>query len=492
MEPFKIFAPAGILGYGFDLAEFWHCIEHERPAAIVLDGGSTDPGPYMLGTGRTICSKASYMRDLKPILQACSQYGIKLLTGSAGGGGTNGQVDWLVDIVHEMSNEVGYYFKVSTIKFDEDRDQFKAKVRSGEMHSCSSSPPLQIEDIQNAEVIVAQMGAEPWMKALEGDPDIIISGRSYDPAPFAAFSMYRGVQEATAWHMGKICECGGLCAVPKARSIMAVMHEDSFELVPTSLSERCTPLSVAAHTFYEKTRPDQLPGPGGILHLDDTTYDQLPDGKSVRVRGSRFVPTPRYQLKLEGVEQIGYRTIFIGGIRDPIHIREIDAFLQTVREWTEEAFPELNAENGPKLAFHVYGRDAVMGPLEPSRANTGHEIGLMGEVLADSQESADAIAAFARVTVLHAPYPGQINTGGNLALPLTPLEQSVGPVFKFSIYHLMDVDDPVALFPIETCEVGSQKLQNGGTNGVNGVNGHAPRKQAQRPAPMRKPSLTKP
>ena len=29
-----------------------------------------------------------------------------------------------------------------------------------------------------------------------------------------------------------------------------------------------------------------------------------------------------------------------------------------------------------------------------------------------------------------------------------------GDVFAFSLYHLMQVDDPVALFPMEICEVG--------------------------------------
>lgn len=487
MEPFKIFTPAGIIGYGYDLWEFWNTIENEKPAAIVIDGGSTDPGPYMLGTGKTICSKASYERDLRPMLQACSQYGIKLLIGSAGGAGTNAQVDWLVGVVSELSKEKGYSFNVSTIKFKEDRDTMLTKLRAGEIHSCSSSPVLEIKDIQDAKVIVAQMGAEPWMKALGSDPDIIISGRSYDPAPFAAFSMHRGVEVDPAWHMGKIMECGGLCAVPKGRSMMAVMYKDSFDLVPTNPNERCTPLSVAAHTFYEKTRPDRLPGPGGVLHLDNATYEQLADGKSCRVRGSQFVPTPRYQIKLEGVQQIGFRTVFIGGIRDPTLIQQIDSFLETVRSMTEEAFPALNEQDGPKLVFHVYGKNAVMGPLEAATVST-HELGILGEVLAESQDLADAIAAYARVTVLHIAYEDQVNTGGNLALPLTPLEQSLGEVYKFTLYHVMDIDEPVSWFPIQNLVVGSQKEQttNGHTNGhTNGVN-----LQGLQPPPRKQPRRT--
>src|SRR5687768_16466688 len=113
------------------------------------------------------------------------------------------------------------------------------------------------------------------MEALKQDPDIILGGRSYDPAPFAAFCLARGVQDGVAWHMGKIMECGGICAVPKGRSMIATVRQDSFDLIPLSPEERCTPLSVASHTLYEKTRPDRLPGPGGVLNLDNARYEQI-------------------------------------------------------------------------------------------------------------------------------------------------------------------------------------------------------------------------
>ena len=214
-----------------------------------------------------------------------------------------------------------YAFKLATIKFAEDRDCFINKARAGQIHSCSSSPALEVKDIQNAEVIVAQMGAEPWMKALEGNPDIIISGRSYDPAPFAAFSMYRGVQESSAWHMGKIMECGGLCATPKSQGAVATVFSDgTFEIAPTDLNARCTPTSVAAHALYENPQPDLHFGPGGHLDSGRTEYEQLRDGRTTRVRGGKFVSAARknepYTVKLEGARSVGYRSMYVGAIRD--------------------------------------------------------------------------------------------------------------------------------------------------------------------------------
>ena len=267
-------------------------------------------------------------------------------------------------------------------------------------------------------------------------------------------------------------ECGGLCALPKGSAMIATMRKDHFDLVPLNPMERCTPLSVAAHTLYEKTRPDRLPGPGGILHLDKATYTQLPDGRSVRVRGSIFHPSETYQIKL-GVSFTGYRTVFIGGIRDPILISGIDAFLSTVRSKTQEAFPVMLDNPNIQLIFHIYGRNAVMGELEPTPV-AGHEIGVLGEVCAPTQEMAGSIAGFARTMCLHCSYEGQIATAGNFASPLTPLEQQAGPVYKFSLYHLMDVDDPTSLFPHKIMDIAGQMDGVNARNGANWVNKFPP------------------
>jgi hypothetical protein len=184
------------------------------------------------------------------------------------------------------------------------------------------------------------------------------------------------------------------------------------------------------------------------LELDEAQYEQITD-KTVRISGARFVPTP-YQIKLEGVTHLGYRTIFIGGIRDPILINQIDDFLERVRKYTQGLFPELDQTEQCRLIYHVYGRNAVMGPLEPS-PRTSDEIGILGEVVAPTQELSHTIANNARASILHFSYPGQIATTGNFASPLSPHEQEAGPVFKFSLYHLVDLlpGEEISLFPIQ-------------------------------------------
>lgn len=244
-------------------------------------------------------------------------------------------------------------------------------------------------------------------------------------------------------------ECGGICAVPKGRSMIATMRYDSFDLTPLASGERCTPMSVAAHTLYEITRPDRLPGPGGILELNSASYEQVTE-KSTRIKGAHFVPSTTYQIKLEGVAHLGYRTIFVGGIRDPILIAQIDDFLERVRTYTQKLFPELDQSENCRLIYHIYGRNAVMGPLEPLKHQHGHEIGVVGEVLAPTQELSHTIANNARASILHFSYPGQKATTGNFASPFSPHEQEAGACFKFSLYHLVDLEsaEVTSLFPV--------------------------------------------
>jgi len=252
--------------------------------------------------------------------------------------------------------------------------------------------------------------------------------------------------------MGKILECGGACCEPKSGGVVATVYEDSFELTPMSPNQRCTPLSVAAHTLYEKSRPDLLAGPAGVTNVSGCTYTAL-DDRTVKVTGSKLEENEHLTVKLEGASITGHRAIFIGGVRDPILISQLDEFLTRVEKIVGSLHPEL-ASGEARIDFHVYGRNAVMGELEPSD-QIPHEVGVLGQVTAPTQETAKAICTTARVGVLHLNYPGQIATAGNLALPLNPIDIPIGPVCAFSVYHVMDADG-LDLFPITYSKVGAQ------------------------------------
>ena len=449
----RILTPAGMLGYGIPAEHFWRGVGRD-PDAMIVDAGSTDPGPYLLGLGKTIVDRQGYLHDLGLVLQAAAERHIPLIISSAGGPGIDSHVDGLIEIIREIAAAKAYRFKVAAIYANMDRAVIHDRLDAGRVTECGPSGPLTHEAVDQAVHVVAQMGAEPFARVLEEHPDvdIIVSGRAYDPAPYAGLCMRHGIEPGVYWHMGKIVECGAVCAEPKGRVILATVRRDSFDLEPMNPAERCTPASVAAHTLYEKTRPDLLTGPGGVLDLRGSRYEPL-DERRVRVSGSVFRPSERYSVKLEGATIVGHRCIFIGGIRDPILLGQLDNFLDEVRKRVAAFFPELDTGEA-SLIFHAYGRDAVMGQLEPNRHLVPHEVGLMGEVTAPTQERANAICSQARITVLHMPYPGQLATAGNFAIPLNPPENPIGPVCRFSVYHLMEVDSPLELFPIRLMEVG--------------------------------------
>lgn len=51
--------------------------------------------------------------------------------------------------------------------------------------------------------------------------------------------------------------------------------------------------------------------------------------------------------------------------------------------------------------------------------------------------------------MLHYGYEGRRATAGNLAFPYSPSDFHAGEVYVFSVYHLIEVDDPCELFPID-------------------------------------------
>ncbi|MBV8410054.1 MAG: acyclic terpene utilization AtuA family protein, partial [Alphaproteobacteria bacterium] len=416
----RILTPSGMLGYGFPVDHFKLGLA-QRPHAITVDSGSTDSGPQKLGLGEMTCSREAYVKDIEVLLEAQHEARIPLLISSAGGDGTNLHVDVFRDIIAKIAKRRGWRFKLATIYADIDKGHIKRELLGGRIEPLGPVPPLDQREVEAATVIVAQMGAEPFVKALDESEgvDVIVSGRAYDPAPTAAMAIRAGFDPALAWHMGKIMECGALCAEPVGRNVMGYLRRDHFELEPLNPAERCTTASVAAHTLYEKTHPFLLAGPGGTLDLSHCSYEQVTD-RRVRVSGSRFEPSRHYTVKLEGAKTSGYRSIFIAGARDPIFIAQIDEILAKVLAATRAYFAEVPPESY-RIIPHLYGKNGVMGDLEPVKT-PAHELCIIIEVAAATQALASAICGKARTSLMHSPYPGRIATAGNLASPFTPLE----------------------------------------------------------------------
>lgn len=449
----KILALNGILGYGYPKTSLENGLK-QNPDVIGVDAGSTDPGPHYLGAGISFTSKSAVKKDLELALPEALKRGIPFIIGTAGGSGGEPHLRWNTEIIKEIGKERGLHFRVALIHSELEKDYVKTKLREGKIKPMGSAMPYLTEkDINESTRIVGQMGTQPFIKALNEGIDVIIAGRSSDAAIYAALPLKEGYDPGLVFHAAKIIECGAMCSVPGTTtdSIMAHLKKDHFLIEPLNPVRKCTPLSVAAHTLYEQPNPYYLYEPEGIADLSQCTYEQY-DERMVKVSGSRFAWAEKPTIKIEGVVKAGYRSIAVGGARDPIMIDEIEEVIEGVRRHINQVFKDTLTPDDYKLLFHLYGKDGVEGETEPLKRKA-HELGIIIEAVVKTQEMANDVCALARSTMLHYPYKARKATAGNLAFPYSPSDIPMGACYKFNIYHLIELEDPSEPFALEVINI---------------------------------------
>ena len=274
----------------------------------------------------------------------------------------------------------GLHFKLAVIHSELSRDVVHRHLRDGRARALPPSAPLSDTDIDAATHIVGMMGVEPIQEALKSGAQIVVAGRSSDTSIFSALPLLEGYAPAVVWHMAKILECGAAAVAVRTAPdcMMAELHEDSFDVFPLREDYHCTPQSVASHTLYENADPFELKEPSGTLRTDKARYEAISD-RAVRVSGSEFMHDPEYTIKLEGVRRVGYSTILMGGVRDPYILAQIDSWLAQLDDNIKTRIRNTVGERAYEIVTRVYGRDGVMGALEPQRGSVGGDLGLDGE-----------------------------------------------------------------------------------------------------------------
>ena len=351
-------------------------------------------------------------------------------------------------ILDEIVEELDIHPKVARIDAELDKQEVIQAFRNGKIENFETRDRLSEQDIDDCIHIVAQMGIQPYMKALEGGADIIVGGRAYDAAVIAAYPIWKGEDPGLSYHMGKIIECGTAVALPReSDGMLGVIDGDSFIVTPADPEKICKPDTVAAHTLYERSTPITTEFPGGGLDMSQSSFIGENGGRSVRIRGTKFVEPARLTLKREGVRRTGYRTICLAGIRDPFVIEHLSEVEEKVRAKIKRDLPQFEAEKAYKILFRHYGAGEIMKERDPETW-TPKEIGLVIEVLSQEQETADTVCALARSAILHMGFVGRRANSGNLAFLYTPAEFPAPPCYEFALYHLMVVEDLVKPFPI--------------------------------------------
>jgi hypothetical protein len=455
MDEIRILSPTGACGSGFVEASFEKALTW-KPHFIGVDAGSTDPGPLYLGSGRMAFPRAAVERDLRVALKGARRLGIPLLIGSAGTAGADAQVDLVADIVRDIAKKEGLGFKLALIKGEQDKRYLKRRLQEGRIKPLSPAPRFDEATIDRSEHIVGMMGAEPFINALEAGAEVVIAGRASDTAIFASVPLMRGFNPAMAWHAAKILECGAAAVVNRKTPdcMFAWVRQDHFVIEAPDPALRCTPQSIASHSLYENGDPFRLVECSGTLDLSDSQYEATSD-TAVKVTGSQFIHAARYTVKLEGAEKVGYQSILLGSIRDPFIIRQIDDWLARLDDKIKARIDmifgnELKSEDY-LLHVRVYGRDGTMGPLEPVKEIRSHELCLVFEVTASTQEIASTIAGVIRHQALHLPIPEWSGLITALACPYNHTDR--GAIYKFNVNHVVEPDHPLEMFRTEWLQV---------------------------------------
>jgi len=447
-DELRVVALNGMLGYGYELKSLAAAIA-AKPHLIGCDAGSTDPGPYYLGSGKSLVRDDQIHRDLKPALTAAGRNNIPFVLGSAGFAGARPNLERTLDIVRRIAREEDLHFRLGIIRSDVQKITVSNALAAGDIEPMPGAPGLSREDVEHSTHIVGQIGTDPYIAAFEQGAQVVIAGRSCDTAIYAALPIARGYDAGLALHMAKIMECGAQCGIPLAPNdcLMGTIRKDHFLVKPLAEYRICTPESVAAHTMYEQGNPFLLYEPEGVVDIREAHFSQT-DRQTVRVSGSRYTPAQRLKIKLEGARRIGSRAFTIAGARDRHVLANLDLIERTVSDAVRRNLSPQASEAGYQLHFRYYGRDGVLGELEPSSSGSA-EVGILIEAIAPTQELASYVLSLARSSYLHCPFAGRKATAGNLAFPFSPSDFEGGDVYEFSVYHLMRVNDQNALFPVE-------------------------------------------
>src|ERR1700736_5414020 len=324
-----VVVPTGMLGAGVKREHIRYgiaCGAH----AIAVDSGSTDSGPSYLARGVSKMNRESIKRDLEILMAEAHTAKIPILIGTCGTSGTDSGVDWTRDIAIEVARNLGITPKIACLYSEQTPADLVSKNRQGKITPLPPMGPVTDEVLESCEHIVALMGAEPYIAALQAGADIVLGGRTTDTAVLAAVPLLMGAGAGPAWHAAKVAECGGQCTLnPRLGGVLIRVGKDAFEVEPLDPGNLCSPDSVSAHMLYESSDPYRLTEPGGVLDVTQTDYQRL-DARVTRVTGSRWEPMP-YTMKLEGARGGHFQTIMIIGIEDPEVLGSLDEFHATLQ-----------------------------------------------------------------------------------------------------------------------------------------------------------------
>ena len=453
MQSLKIICPNGHLGFAPLRPESFQLGVNAHPDYIAADSGSDDVGPVPLGSDTSTSPKAWQRQDLEYMLLASRRLGVPMMIGSAGDTGSNSRVDLYVAMIKDIARQHGLApFKLGSFYSEVPRERVRQALRAGQtVAGLDGYADLTESELDATDRIVAMAGVHPYVALLKQGADVIIGGRSSDAAIFAAPALHHGFAADQAYYLGKVLECASFCAEPYGgkETVMGEITASDVRVTAMHPDQRCTVASVSGHAMYERSNPYEEFFAGGKLDMTHCHYEQL-DEKTTRVTGSRFLPDAQVRVKLEGAGKVGERYVGLCGIRDPYTVAHVDQVIGWAREQVRQRF----GDSGYQLHYNVYGRNGVMGDLEPLKNKPGHELCVFVQGVAPTAEMAEEVAMIGLRQMFYARLPDVKGTAGSVAFPLDEVLHA-SPAYRWTLNHTLAVTDPMELFETHLVTVGA-------------------------------------
>lgn len=457
MPSMKIICPNGHLGFAPLKPGSFHIGVAAGPDFIAADSGSDDIGPVPLGNDTCASPKAWQEHDLEEMLLASRRTGAPMIIGSAGDTGTNSRVDMFVQMIRDIAARHDLPpFKIGWFYSEVDKERVRRAIREGSgVTGLDARPALTEEELDATDRIVAMAGIHPFKALLEQGCDVIIGGRSSDSAVFASAALARGFPEAQSYYLGKVLECASFCAEPYGakETVLGEITEDWVEVTAMAPEQRCTVASVAGHAMYERSNPFFEYVAGGMLDMTHCVYEQVSE-KTTRVTGMRFEPAVDFRVKLEGSGKIGERYVGMAGIRDPYTIANVDAVIEWARTQVRERF----GPDGWELYYNVFGRNGIMGDMEPLKDKPAHELMIVVQGVAPTKEMAEEVTMTGTRQLFYARLPDVKGTAGGVSFVLDEV-MPASPAYRWTLNHTMSVSNPLELFPTHTAVIGKNQRE---------------------------------
>jgi hypothetical protein len=451
MRSLKIICPNGHLGFAPLKPESFALGVAAQPDYIAADSGSDDIGPVPLGSDTSTSPLAWQTYDLEQMLLAARRLGVPMIIGSSGDTGSNSRVDMYVRIIRELAVKhrlprfrLGYFYS------EVERERIRRSIRAGSpIRGLDGRPDLSEAELDATDRVVAMAGAHPFVDLLRQGVDVIIGGRSSDSVVFAAPALHHGFPEAESYYLGKVLECASFCAEPYGakETVLGEISQEDVKVTAMHPGQRCTVASVAGHAMYERSNPFHEYVAGGLLDMTDCRYEQVAE-KTTRITGMKFHPAEEFRVKLEGSGKVGERFVGIVGIRDPYTIANVEQVIAWARQQTRERF----GESGYELHYTVYGRNGVMGDLEPVKT-PAHELCIVVQGVAPTREMAEEVAMTGTRQMFYARLPEVKGTAGGVAFPFDEVLPA-SAAYRWTLNHTIAVDDPLELFPRHVVDAG--------------------------------------